>query len=164
MDYPRNSPQTTWNSQRRMTNMQTCPSFLKGGRKILTGWDTETKFESEKERLTIQNLSHLRIHYIYILPPNPENIVDAKKYMVMGIWYNYLLRGPVRLWHILWRMLTPLSYCQGLLSLWACQQSIYLIPKAGFHASNTHSNSAHSLKSIHDRTHNTITVDPIDKI
>jgi len=32
----------------------------------------------------IQSLPHLGIQPIYIQPPNPENIADAKKYMLTG--------------------------------------------------------------------------------
>jgi len=33
-------------------------------------------------------------------PPNPDNIADAKKYMLTGAWYSYLLRGSTRIWQI----------------------------------------------------------------
>jgi len=32
--------------------------------------------------------------------PNPDNIADAKKCMLTGAWYNYLLRGSARAWQI----------------------------------------------------------------
>jgi len=47
-----------------------------------------TKFETDTEGTAIQSLHHLEIQPIYIQPPNPENIADAKKCMLIGAWYR----------------------------------------------------------------------------
>jgi len=46
----------------------------------------ETKFGVETERMVILRLPYLGIQPIYIQPPNsyPDNITDAKKYMLTG--------------------------------------------------------------------------------
>ena len=44
----------------------------------------ETKFGAETEGMAIQSLPYLRIQPIYIQPPNPDNIADAKKCMLTG--------------------------------------------------------------------------------
>jgi len=64
--------------------VQTLQSFLKWGAKILTGGNTETNFGAETEGKTIQRLPHLGIQPIYIQPPNPDNIADAKKCFLTG--------------------------------------------------------------------------------
>jgi len=66
------------------TKVQVLQSFLKGGTKIFIGGDMETKFGAETEGMAIQSLSHLGIQPIYIQPPNPENIADAKKCTLTG--------------------------------------------------------------------------------
>jgi len=53
-------------------------SFLKGGTKISIGEYVETKLGAETEGMAIQRLPHMGIHPIYIKPPNPNNIADAK--------------------------------------------------------------------------------------
>jgi len=59
-------------------------SFLKGGTKIFFGGDMEKKFEAKSEEIAIQGLPYMGIQPTYIQPPNPYNIVDAKKYMQIG--------------------------------------------------------------------------------
>jgi len=44
----------------------------------------ETKFGAETEGMAIQSLPHLGIQPIYIQPPNPVTIRDAKKCMLTG--------------------------------------------------------------------------------
>jgi len=55
-----------------------------GRTKIFIGRDMGTKFGAETEEMAIQSLPHLVIHPIYIQPPNPDNIANAKKCMVTG--------------------------------------------------------------------------------
>jgi len=57
---------------------------LEGGTKIFIGGDTETKFGAETEEKAIQRLLHLGIQVIYIQPPNPDNVADAKKCILTG--------------------------------------------------------------------------------
>jgi len=56
----------------------------------------ETKFGEETEGMAIQSLPHLGIQLIYIQPPNPDNIADAKKCMLRGTCYSCCLRGSAR--------------------------------------------------------------------
>jgi len=65
----------------------------------------EMNFGSETEGKAIQSLPHLGIQPIYIQPPNPDNIADAKKCMLTGAWYSCLLRGSARAWQIQRQML-----------------------------------------------------------
>jgi len=53
-------------------------SFLEGGTKIFIVGNTETKCGAETEQKAIQRLP------MYIQPPNPDNIADAKKCMPQG--------------------------------------------------------------------------------
>jgi len=41
---------------------------------------------------------------VYIHPPNPDNIGDAKKCELTGAWYSCLLKGTARAWQIQRRM------------------------------------------------------------
>jgi len=59
-------------------------SFLEGGTKIFIEGDMGTKFGAETEVMAIQRLPHLRIQHIYIQPPNPVTIGDAKRCMLTG--------------------------------------------------------------------------------
>jgi hypothetical protein len=45
---------------------------------------TETKCGAETEGMTTQKLPHLRIHPIYIYPPNPDTMADANKSLLTG--------------------------------------------------------------------------------
>jgi len=49
------------------------------------------KFEAETEEKAIQRPLHLGIQPIHMQPPNPDNIVDAKKCMLTGDWFSYRL-------------------------------------------------------------------------
>jgi len=49
-----------------MTKVQMLESFLKGGTKIFTEGDMETKFGAETEGMAIQSLPDLGIQNIYI--------------------------------------------------------------------------------------------------
>jgi len=82
LDYPRYNPQTTRSSRRRMTKVQMLQFFSEGGTKIFRGGDMEIKFGAETEGMAIQSLPYLGIHPIYIQPPHPDNIADAKKCML----------------------------------------------------------------------------------
>jgi len=59
-------------------------SFLEGGTKIFIGGNMEAKFGAETEGMAIQSLPHLGIQPIYLQPPNPDSIADAKKCMLTG--------------------------------------------------------------------------------
>jgi len=41
-------------------------------------------YGAETEGMAIQSLPHLGIQSIYTQPPNPNDIMDAKKYMLTG--------------------------------------------------------------------------------
>ena len=56
---------------------------LEGG-KIFIGENMETIFGAETEGKAIQTLPHLGIQPIYIQLPNPDNIDEAKKWMLRG--------------------------------------------------------------------------------
>jgi len=70
--------------RRRTTKLWMLQSFLKGGTKIFIGGYMETKFGTETEGMAIESLTHLGILTIYIQPPNPDNIADAKKCKLTG--------------------------------------------------------------------------------
>ena len=67
-----------------MTKVRMHLSFLEEGTKIFIGGDTETKFGAETEEMAIQRLPYLGIQPIYIQPPIPDNIADAKNCMLTG--------------------------------------------------------------------------------
>jgi len=56
--------------------------FLEYGTKIFMGINMETKFRATTKGKSIQTLTHLGIQPIYIQPPNPDIIADAKKYIL----------------------------------------------------------------------------------
>jgi len=70
--------------QKKDGSVRMLQSFLERGTKIFIGGDMETKFVAETEEMTIKRLPHLGIQPIYTQPPNPDNIADAKKYMLTG--------------------------------------------------------------------------------
>jgi len=86
-------------------------TFLEGGTKILTGWNTETKCGVETEGKAIQSLPHLG-DPSHIQTPNPDNIVDANKCMT-GAWYSCLLRGSDRAWQIQRQMLAAKHWTEN---------------------------------------------------
>jgi len=57
---------------------------LERGTKVFVEGSTEAKFGAETEEKAIQRLPQWVIQPIYIQPPNPDNIADAKKCMVTG--------------------------------------------------------------------------------
>jgi len=76
----------------------------------------ETKFRAETEGKVIQSLPQLVIKPIYIEPPNPNNIANAKKCKLTGAWYRSLLRGSSRAWQIQRRMLIINHWTESLVS------------------------------------------------
>jgi len=57
-----------------------CQSFSERGTKIFTRGDKG----AETEEKAMQSLPHLGIQPIYVQPPKPDNITDAKKFMLTG--------------------------------------------------------------------------------
>jgi len=58
--------------------------LLRRGTKIFIGGDIETKCGARTKGKAIQSLPLLGIQTMYIQPPTPDNIADAKKYMLTG--------------------------------------------------------------------------------
>jgi len=57
--------------------------LLKRENKNIHRGDIETKFGAEPEGMAIRSLPYLGIQPIYIHPTNSDNIVEAKKCMLM---------------------------------------------------------------------------------
>jgi len=56
---------------------------------------------------------HLRIQAIYIEPPNPDKIADAKRCMLTGALCSCLLRGSARAWQIQRQMLKAYHWTEN---------------------------------------------------
>jgi hypothetical protein len=63
--------------------------LLRMGNKIPMGVDTETNCGVETEAKAMQRLPHLGIHPVYSY--QPQTIVDAKKYLLAGVWSSLRL-------------------------------------------------------------------------
>ena len=67
-----------------MNKVQMLQSFLIVRKIIFIGRNMETKFGTETVGVGIQGLPHLGIQPIYLKPPKPDNITDAKKCILRG--------------------------------------------------------------------------------
>jgi len=67
--------------------------------------------------MAIQRLVHLGIQPLYILPPKLDNIDEAKKSVVTGVWYCCLLKYSARTWQIQRQMLIANHWTENGLSI-----------------------------------------------
>jgi hypothetical protein len=97
-EYPRYNSQTTWNTRRRKTKTWVLWYFLERGTNTHGSkygdnpWNRYWK-KGHPETVPVEDSSHIQT-------PNPETIVDGKKYMLSGAWYRCLMRGSARFWQI----------------------------------------------------------------
>jgi hypothetical protein len=93
-EYLRYNSQTTWSSRWRKTKVWILQYFLEGG----------TKFS--QEQIHRQSMEQILTDRPSSDSPTwgstsyTDTTVDAKKYLLTGVWYSFLLRDFARAWQI----------------------------------------------------------------